>query len=76
MKTEYGPIRLEKKGAGWVCISNERQSNVGRVFLRETTGWLNPETIWMFEANGTIGFPSSVLLDIADFLKQLNEAKK
>ena len=67
MKTKYKCTQFKKRKSIWNCI-NKKVGEVGYIF--------DYGTIWCFIPLSNVVFGVNSLLEIADFLQQLNEAKK
>lgn len=69
MKTRYKYIHFVQKSVIWYCLNNKTDDILGVIsHFRE---WRK----WIFEAGrGTI-YSADCLLDIADFIGQLNDKK-
>jgi len=72
MKTKYKFIEfvevVKPPLCGWVCVNNTHKDRLG--YCEYYKSWKQ----WTFNAFETAAFSHDCLLDIADFLRQLNEA--
>lgn len=68
MKTKYDTVEFMTFGPEWDCYNNDGE-NIGRVYY----GGFSSR--WYYAGRGT-GQSAEQLLDIAHFLKQLNDEKK
>ncbi len=71
LKTKYKYIHFDETVKGtWYCYNNSSEGDLGRATYYKR--WKQ----WVMEFEGDMVFNNQCLIDIADFLTQLNKNRK